>query len=152
MPGCGKTTIGKVLAESLSWSFIDTDRLIEKAYGKSCREIYLEKGESYFRKIENEQIASLGGLQHYVIALGGGAKLPTELGSIIYLKAPIDMLWGRIQGKPAYLNPKDPKKSFFKLANQRIPIYETFSNFQVDTEFFSLETIVDAIKEKIYGK
>ena len=54
MMGVGKTTVGKSLAEKLSYSFIDVDRLIEYREGCQINIIFKNKGENYFRKIETE--------------------------------------------------------------------------------------------------
>lgn len=65
LPKSGKTTIGKHFAENMKWDFIDTDILIEKAYARSthkkhtCRQIYFEEGEAFFRNIESLIIGSL---------------------------------------------------------------------------------------------
>lgn len=79
--GVGKTTFGKKLAEKIGYQFIDTDRAIEMLYEQResefrvCREIFIMKGEEYFRALEAQVIASLVGIQKTVIALGGGAIL-----------------------------------------------------------------------------
>ncbi len=83
MPGSGKTTVGKLLAENLKLDFIDTDSLIVEKYG-DITEIFKTKGESGFRDIESEIIKEISALQGKVIATGGGAILRQE--NIDYLK------------------------------------------------------------------
>ena len=99
MPGCGKTTIGKEVAESLSKEFIDTDDEIVKKIGISIPEFFEEYGEAAFRKIESEVIAEVSLKQNCVIATGGGAVLNrknTDLlkgnGTIIFIDRPLDLL------------------------------------------------------------
>lgn len=79
--GVGKSTYGKELADKTRYRFIDTDRVMENHYLQqegmklSCREIYRERGEYYFRELEHQVISSLIGSQKSVIALGGGTIL-----------------------------------------------------------------------------
>ncbi len=163
LPMSGKTTIGKMVAQQLDYHFIDTDRLIEKAYveekhqAKSCREIYRELGEVKFREFEKQQIATLKELNRTVLALGGGTledvenvfKLK-EVGLMIYLKAPIDVLWTRmsLQNIPAYLDPKDPEKAFYELAKKRLPLYENAAQLVVETTQLSEQEIVNNIMNR----
>ncbi|NBO78533.1 MAG: AAA family ATPase, partial [Actinobacteria bacterium] len=77
-PGSGKTTIGKKISEKLGVDFIDIDHEIEMDEKISISEIFVQKGEDYFRKLEKEKIAKL--LNHFngVLSLGGGAVLNPE--------------------------------------------------------------------------
>lgn len=71
--GCGKTTIGKIIAQKLNLDFIDTDKLIEEREGRRIREIFDTDGEGYFRDKEHEICAELSREDNKVIATGGGA-------------------------------------------------------------------------------
>lgn len=75
MPGAGKTTIGKYLAEALGREFIDTDELIVRKTGKEITKIFNELGESGFRDIESEVIAEVSLKNGSIISTGGGAIL-----------------------------------------------------------------------------
>ncbi len=77
MPGCGKTTVGKIIAELTGKEFIDTDAVITEKYAHPG-ELISSKGEKYFRDIESEVINELSGLNNKVIATGGGAILKKE--------------------------------------------------------------------------
>lgn len=159
LPTCGKTTIGKKVAEHLQWNFIDTDHLVEKAYGISCCQIAKEKGEEVFRRLEKEQITSLLGCRQSVIALGGGSinqkteEIIVKMGCIIYLKASVAVLWERLskRGMLSILDPMNPEESFYKLAKTRIPLYEKMAHFIIDTTGLSEQEVLQEIL-KDHGK
>jgi len=140
LPMCGKSTLGKSIADKLEWKFIDTDSVIESLYNTktghkhTCRQIYTDHGEDFFRSLELEVISSLKGVSECVISLGGGALCCQDniaavksLGYLIYIQVPKDILWERIEagGIPAYLDPMYPKDSFYSLADTRIPNYQS---------------------------
>ena len=168
LPKSGKTTLGKLLAERLNWPFIDTDRLIENRYASqtniksSCREIYLHEGEKFFRALEKEAILSLERIKHTVIATGGGSlcdidniKVLESIGILIYLKTSLEVIWDRLKNKelPSYLHTTDPKASFYTLAESRIPLYEKWATFHIDTHLLTKDRILTTILEKLqYGK
>ena len=100
MPGCGKSTLGRMLAERLGMSFDDSDDAIVRRASKPIPEIFAEQGETAFRDIESavirEEIAPRGGC---VIATGGGAILREENvfclkqnGILIFLDRPLDQI------------------------------------------------------------
>ena len=166
LPACGKTTIGQLLAKTLSWHFIDSDRLIEQTYAQkntknlTCRQIYLQEGEVSFRALERTIISSLQNKQHVVIAIGGGALLYKEntitlktMGTLVYLKTPLNIIWERLclNGLPAYLDPNNPKEAFETLVKKRIPLYEKQADLCVDV--LNNEAIVSTILKAIeHGK
>ena len=100
MPGCGKSTAGRLLAQKLAKSFIDTDTEIEKrAGGISCGNLIREQGEEAFRRLESEVIREAGSATGCVIATGGGAVTRPENrdplrqnGRLIHLDRPLDTL------------------------------------------------------------
>lgn len=160
LPMSGKTTIGIMAAKKMNWNFIDTDKLIETAYGAhnkkkyTCRQIFAKEGELLFRNLEIQQIASLPGTAKSVISVGGGTlndrrntKILKSIGKVIYLKTPINMLWERVQrrGIPAYLDPADPENAFYELAKKRSPLYEEAANFIIETDGLSKHELMDAI-------
>ena len=104
MPGCGKSTWGKKLAQKINFSFLDLDEFIELKTGLSIAELFSDKGEVFFREIEttylNEIIASEKNL---VVSLGGGTpcfnnnlKTIKANGKTIFLDAPVKLLADRI--------------------------------------------------------
>lgn len=71
--GCGKSTVGELLAKRLGWTFADSDREVERAAGRSIPEIFRTDGEAKFRELEAAAIEELAGAEPIVIATGGGA-------------------------------------------------------------------------------
>src|SRR5947209_3427519 len=76
--GSGKTTIARLLARELNWSWIDGDDLIEQTAGKSIREIFANDGEAAFRTQEAAALVQLSQCSRHVIATGGGVVLRPE--------------------------------------------------------------------------
>lgn len=124
MPGSGKTTVGKILAEKLNFIFSDTDDLIVKKYG-NITDIFENKGETVFREYESEIIKEVSTLQGRVIATGGGAvlkKINTDLlklsGKIYFLDRPLSDI-AATNDRPLSSNRADLEKRF----NERYDIY-----------------------------
>ena len=138
--GCGKTYFGKRLAEETGAPFIDSDALIEKELGLSCREIYQLFGEKFFRIFERRIIASLGKTKDSIIAIGGGAILDIQnqtllenIGQLVYLEISKDILKSRLlsQQLPSFFNKDDPEGSFENMYQQRKPLYEAIPAIKV---------------------
>lgn len=133
MPGCGKSTVGKIIAEKFSKEFIDTDAEIVRISGRKIPQIFAEDGEKVFREIETEAVKETGKKLGCVIATGGGVVLKKinrdalkQNGIIIYLKRELSDL--AVDGRP--LSAGD--NAVEKLYNERKEIYESFADFTVD--------------------
>ena len=99
MPGCGKTTIGKILADELNKDFTDTDDEIIKRINMPITEYFAKHGEESFRRLESEVIKEISACQSSVIATGGGAvlnpdniRLLKENGTVIFIDRPLEKL------------------------------------------------------------
>jgi shikimate kinase len=79
MMGVGKSTIGKILAKKLNYTFVDVDKLIEIKEGSSINLIFKNKSEGYFRKIEKDITLSELKKNNSVVSLGGGAFLNSSI-------------------------------------------------------------------------
>lgn len=104
--GSGKSTIGPLVANSLGFDFIDLDREIETAAGKSINRIFAEDGESAFREFELRTLERIGSREELVVSLGGGAlqndrcfEHIRRTGTLIYMKSSPEMLSLRLQHK-----------------------------------------------------
>ncbi|AEN74386.1 Shikimate kinase [Rhodothermus marinus SG0.5JP17-172] len=101
--GCGKSTIGPLLARRLGYTFLDLDALIERQAGRSIPEIFAEGGEAAFRALEREALRRTVALDACVIATGGGALVSDDNlawalrnGRVVYLQVSADELARRL--------------------------------------------------------
>ena len=101
--GAGKTTVGKALSRELGLPFYDLDRYIETRMHRSIPEIFAQKGEEGFRKIEHNMLHEVAEFEDVIISCGGGTpcfydnmEYMTGMGDTIYLKAPVDVIWKHI--------------------------------------------------------
>ena len=134
MPGCGKTTLGKALADELQREFIDTDEEIVKSEGKPITEIFESVGETGFRKTESQVIARIAAKQSCVIATGGGAVLRNENirnlkanGKLYFLDRPLNELVVTAD-RPL----SSDKESLVRRYNERYEIYRTCADFIIN--------------------
>ena len=133
--GCGKTTVGNLLARQLGWRFEDLDSRIERATGLSISAIFEQKGEPAFRAIEVKQLdAALGqaaeSREALVLALGGGTyaqpgnadRLRSAGAVVIWLDCPVELLLTRcatMTNRPLFRD----EPSFRNLLAARLPFY-----------------------------
>lgn len=102
MMGSGKTTIGKHLAHTLNYRFIDTDDVIVQATGQSINQIFAEQGEAAFRDIETQVLAQVAPYTHTVIATGGGMVIKQQnwsylqSGLVVWINVSVDELMARL--------------------------------------------------------
>ena len=130
--GAGKTSVGRRLAEKLGIPFVDADHEIERAAGKTIKDIFAEHGEPYFREGERRVIQRLIGDGAQVLATGGGAYMNDETrariqehGISVWLKASLPLLMKRVskrQDRPL-LQAEDPEAVMRGLMEKRYPVY-----------------------------
>ena len=153
MMGVGKSTLGKKLAKKLKLKFIDIDQIIEKKEKKTIKEIFEEKGEGYFRKIEKK--ISLEELKkcNSVIALGGGAfmdssirKEAKNLSISFWLDLRVESLLTRLKNvkKRPLLSQDKLEESINKIYSERKKIYNK-SNFKIECNLMNTSQIVNKI-------
>jgi shikimate kinase len=101
--GCGKSYLGKILAQKLGFQFVDLDSIIENTEGERIGDIFEKQGETYFRKIESERLKGLQKWDEFVVATGGGAACfhdnmvwMNENGITVYLKTNPYLLMERL--------------------------------------------------------
>ncbi|MDE1156872.1 MAG: shikimate kinase [Neorhizobium sp.] len=130
--GAGKSAIGKLVAQSLSVPFVDTDAEIEKVSRMTISELFAAYGEAEFRALETRVIERLLKRGPQVVSTGGGAFINENTrqqiktgGLSIWLKADLDVLWDRVSRRDhrPLLKTENPKQTLENLMNQRYPIY-----------------------------
>lgn len=149
--GCGKSSVGSLLAQKLGRDFIDSDTFITDKIGLSISEIFAQLGEAHFRKIEAESIRHFKHIKNpLVIATGGG--MPAfhdirELGVVFYLHADFDTLFERI--KDSATRPlKSDYQATHALYLKRLESYEKQCHHKINAKN-SIEKITEEILEKI---
>ena len=156
--GAGKTTVGRAIAARLGTSFVDTDTLIAEQAGLSIAEIFAAEGEAGFRRRERETIAAIVKGAPGVVSVGGGAVLDAdnvkrlgELGKIVWLTAPPNVLWERVSSdsstadtRPA-LTDRSGVKELEHLSRRRAGGYAVAADLAVDTAGKSPETVAGEI-------
>lgn len=162
LPGSGKTTIGKMLAEVLRWEYLDTDELIMQLSGQSIPDLFT-KGEPHFREWERKAIAAIPKSKNRVIGTGGGVvtesltmELLKEVGTLIYLERSIENILRVAQIDDRPLLQEDPEKRLRMLFAQREPLYKNYqeitidNNEEIDTTLSSLLEMVNRLGGKAH--
>jgi shikimate kinase len=153
--GCGKTSVGKQLAQRLGYHFTDTDQHIEESCNRTVKSIFAKEGEAYFRDLETSTIKDfLGKLDQTVLSVGGGlpikpgnAELLQQLGQVVFLKASRDTILKRLSGDSTrpLLSGDDPAEKLDTLFKFRAPVYERTAHLAVNTDGRSFDDIIDEI-------
>ena len=151
--GTGKSSVGRLVADALRFTFLDTDRVIEARAGKTIREIFEQEGEPAFREWERRIVEELTRRTRTVISAGGG--LPANEANLASLKthALVVCLWAsaekifervRDQGHRPLLNEPDPMAKIRHLLSERGPYYRQ-ADVLVNTELRSLREVAGQV-------
>lgn len=153
MPGSGKTTFGKILAEELNIKFFDMDEYIQEKTGKTTIQLF-ENGEEYFRDIETETCKELMGYDDILISTGGGVikrKINIDIlkngGTIIFLDRPVDKILEDVDVSYRPLL-KDGKEKVIKLYEERYALYNEYADKIVINDR-DKKTVIEEIKKLI---
>lgn len=148
MAGCGKSTIGKVLADKLHKQLVDTDEMIVNTENKSIPEIFAEKGEDYFRWCENAAVNIAGKQTNSIIATGGGVVIRPENynslkqnGIIVFINRDADLLATKDR-------PLSQKYGAKELYEKRLPLYRQFADIEIDGNG-AIEEVANRIVKEI---
>ncbi|MEY3169076.1 MAG: hypothetical protein RL421_319 [Actinomycetota bacterium] len=152
-PGAGKSTIGKILAQKMQRDFIDTDHLIEETTGKKIADIFLIDGEVEFRRIERDVVLASIKKEGYVISLGGGSVLDSEvetalskMAEVIFLDVSISNAAPRVgfnRERPLLLG--NPRQQWISLMEKRRPIYERIATRRISTDNRKAHEVVEEL-------
>lgn len=148
MPGCGKSTTGKVLSELLGREFIDCDEEIVKYKNMSIPEIFEKEGEEAFRKAEHEVIKNVSKKSGCIIATGGGCVTREENYNYLHQNGKIFWIKRDISALPTNGRPLSKINSLSQMYEKRKPMYEKFSDFIIEGHNDQREA-AEKIKEKM---
>jgi shikimate kinase len=147
----GKSTIGKKLAQSLEYDWIDTDREIIRRTGVDIVWIFDQEGESGFRKREYNLLKELSSRKKWVISTGGGSildensrEIMQQTGIVVYLQVSLKKQLQRTEKDRVrpLLQTKDKHNKLKELAEQREKLYQSIADIQIATDSDSVDKIV----------
>lgn len=151
MPGCGKSTVGVLLAKSKLCDFVDTDLIIQNRYKKSLCDIINQEGLEIFKEKENTVLRDLKA-ENSVIATGGSAVYCPEGmdnlkkdGKIIYLRLSPETIKSRIKNITTRGIAMAPDCTIDELYNERAVLYEKYADVIIDAEALTAEETVNKI-------
>ena len=149
MPGCGKSSVGRKLAELTGRRFVDVDELIVQRECRSIPSIFEEGGEELFRQIEMEAVDTLKHETGMIIACGGGVVTReenyyslAENGRLVFINRDLDVL--PVDGRP--LSQSNPLE---RLYAQRLPLYRSWCDMEVENNGKTLEETAEEIRAYI---
>ena len=145
MPGCGKSTIGSLLANLLNKKFVDADEVVAKQAGMTIPEIFATSGEKGFRDLETRVLSELGKESGMVIATGGGCVTRQENYPFLHQNGRI--LWIRrdIEKLPVNGRPLSQRSNLEEMYRIRRPYYEAFADYSVDNDGSQEETVTQIL-------
>lgn len=159
----GKTTLAKILAERLAWTWADSDDEIQRRAGKSIAAIFADDGEPAFRELEARVIAEQCRRDRLILATGGGAPLRPEnrramreAGKVVWLRAEPTTIFARMNADRSTaarrppLSDDEPDREIVRLLETRTPIYEESADIIIDTDANSPEELADKIIESLH--
>lgn len=141
MPGCGKSTVGKLLAEATEKTFCDVDEQIVDMAGMDIPEIFAKEGEEGFRHRETAALAQLGNQSGLIIATGGGCVTKEENYPILHQNGRLIWLQRSLDQLPTDGRPLSKAGKLAEMYQAREPLYRSFADFTVQNEQAPLDTL-----------
>lgn len=144
MPGSGKSTVGKLLAEKTGRTFVDADEAISQAAGKSIPEIFRDDGEEAFRALETKVLRQLGKQSGQILATGGGCVTREENYNLLHQNGKVFCLERALEQLPTDGRPLSQGTALEQMYQRRKPMYQHFADYHVSNDGSAEET-ADAI-------
>ncbi|MBQ1237448.1 MAG: shikimate kinase [Oscillospiraceae bacterium] len=153
--GCGKSTVGQLLAEQTGRTLLDTDSFLEQKYGRRIADIFAEDGEDAFRAMETAVCRELSDRRGLILCCGGGTVLREENaailsqgGTMVFLDIPFAAAYARICGSDRPLVRNNSKETLEQIFLSRAPVYRSRAQLTVDASQ-SPKQVADAIRNRI---
>ena len=157
MPGCGKSTVGVVLAKNLAMDFVDSDLVIQKTMNKRLSALIEAYGDEGFREIENRVNRDIQA-ENSVIATGGSVVYGEEamahlkeLGTVIYLQLSYPQIEERLGNLHARGVTIKPGQTLRDLYDERCPLYERWADMIVECDGKRIREVVLTITGRLEG-
>lgn len=132
MPGCGKSTVGRLIANRLGREFVDLDTVIEERAEMPIPEIFEKYGEDHFRKLETEALTDVSKRSSLVIATGGGTVIKEENRRLLRQNSTTVFIKRDIANLPTDGRPVSQANSLTELYKKRLPFYMDAADFEVE--------------------
>lgn len=156
MSGVGKSTVGVLLAKAVSWSFLDTDLVIQVAEERRLHDIIYTEGIEAFARMEQRHVLALDRRQH-VIATGssvvyGPAAMEhlKSLGAVVHLHLPLPTLERRLAALNGQGMVMAPGQTLHGIFQQRQPLYRKYADVTIDSENRTQEEVVEEIIARLW--
>lgn len=151
--GTGKSSVGRMVADQLHFTFLDTDELIVARAGKPITDIFEQQGEAAFRELERKAVEELAGRTQTVFSTGGGVPVnPANLASlkthalVVCLWASPEKIWENVRGQThrPLVNVPNPQARIRSLLAAREPFYRQ-ADVLLNTELRSVREVVQQV-------
>lgn len=141
MPGCGKSTVGRLLAEQTGKQFIDADTALEEAAGRKITDIIPNNGVEAFRSLETQTLADWGKKSGLVLATGGGCVTKERNYPLLHQNGTIVWLTRDLSSLPTDGRPLSQSGKLEEMFRQREPMYRRFADLIIDNSGGPAETV-----------
>ena len=146
MPGCGKSTVGKMLAQRLGRALVDVDEAVEAEAGCSIPELFLREGEEGFRAREHRALCRAARESGLVISAGGGAVTRAENREVMEENSVVVWLQRDLERLPKKGRPVSQSVPLQELYRVRRPLYESVAEVIVDNNGPVEETVEEIVR------
>jgi len=155
MTGCGKTTMGKALAEALELSWIDTDQLLEVSEEKPLHQLLKELGPEGFKAMEC-RVLSCVHLKRHIISSGGSLVYSQKAMEhfrrscfVVFLNTPLDVLEPRLGDLEARGTVRKPGQTLASLYEDRMPLYQKYCDLEIETGTMAQKELLGHLRKQI---
>ena len=158
MPGCGKSTVGALLAKALQMDFVDTDIVLQQQQGKKLQEIIDQIGNDAFLKIEEDCVRGLD-YDHTIIATGGSVVYGKsamrhlhENGLVVHIRLPYEEIERRLSNLATRGVTLKKSQTLRSLYDERIPLYEAEADYTFDAEKGDVQETVLELAQRLSAR